>query len=162
MPNSTHRVVKQLHNLINSVIWVGGGILTLVMIFTLGPILEGKYFPVTKDIQATFIKNDGDKMLFSVYGNKVRDCVLLDARVLVDINKHDNKPPVKGIIWPIDDGQGPSRRALGFQDLGIWAVVPIGDTATISAAYSCHPLWDTRVNLGTLFIAKDNHVEKDK
>lgn len=160
MGTDTHRVISQLHALISGIIWMGGALLTLVMVFTLGPILEGKYFPVTKDIQAEFIKNDGDKMLFHVYGDKVRDCVLLDARVLVDRKVNDNHPPIKGIIWPVDDGIGPARRALGQQDLGVWAVVPIGEAATISASYSCHPLWDTRVSMGTLMVGQNNIVQE--
>lgn len=154
-----HRTLTQLHALVHGIIWMGSAALTLVMVFTLGPIYEGKHWPVTKNIEATFLKTEGDKMLFRVTGEKVRDCVLLDARVLVDVKSTDNKPPVKGIIWPQEDGDGPVRRALGFQDLGVWAIVPAGEQATISATYTCHPLWETRVSLGTLKVGKEGKVE---
>lgn len=154
-----HRTVKQLNTFVHSIIWTGSAMLTLVMLLVLGPIYEGQHYPVTTNIRATFLKTDGDKMLFQVTGNKVRDCVLLDARVLVDIKVGDNKPPIKGIIWPQEDGEGPTRRALGEQDLGIWAILPVGEQAHITATYSCHPLWETRVSLGTMTVGKDNIVK---
>lgn len=157
-----HRTLNQLHALIHGIIWMGSALLTLVLVFTLGPIFEGQHYPVTTNIQATFIKTEGDKMLFRVYGNKVRDCVLLDARALVDLKEGDNNPPIKGIIWPQEDGTGPVRRALGFQDLGTWSIVPIGESATISVTYTCHPLWETRVHLGTMRVSKTGTVEIDR
>ena len=154
-----HRTISQLHAFVHGIIWMGSALLTLVMVFTLGPIYEGQHWPVTTNIKATFLRTEGEKMLFSVTGNKVRDCVLLDARVLVDIKVGDDKPPVKGIIWAQEDGEGPVRRALGEQDLGIWAVMPKGETATINATYSCHQLWETRVSLGTLRVGPLGKVE---
>lgn len=157
-----NRTINQLHAFVHGIIWMGSALLTLVMVFTLGPIFEGKHFPVTRDLEATFLRTEGEKMLFRVSGDKVRDCALLDARVLVDVNAKDHLPPVKGIIWPVEEGDGPSRRALGHQDLGVWAIIPSGEVAQVSATYTCHPLWETRVNLGKLKIGPSGKVEVSK
>lgn len=127
--------------------WMGGAILSLVMLFTLGPYVEGKYFPVTQNVHADFIKVEGDKMLFHAYGEKMRDCSLIDARILV--YQKGNPIPVKGVVWVVDDGVGPRTRALGEQDLGTWAVIPVGEKLKLEATYQCHPLWETRTELGT-------------
>lgn len=125
---------------------IGTTILFVVLMFAMGPAIESKYFPVTTDIKATLVKVDDDEMFYHVIGTKVRHCSLLDLRILVEVEK--GQPLVKGSLYVLDDGVGPRTRALGYQDLGMWVIRPIGTRADIDATYTCHPLWLTQVHLG--------------
>ena len=138
----------KLLNLISAgAIWMGGAVLTLVVMFSAGPAIEAKYFPVTTNVEAVLQKVENDKMLFSAQGVKERDCSMIDARILV--TPFDSDKPIKGAVWVVDDGHGPKTRALGFQDLGTWAVIPVGKKLVLEGIYKCHPLWETRQVLGT-------------
>lgn len=113
-----------------------------------GPVAEGKYMPVTTDVKVTLLKQENGAMYFEATGNKVRNCALLGARILVDTNSSDEKPPVKGSIRVVDDGIGDKVRALGEQNLGIWEIKPIGDSVYVQASYKCHNFWITNLQLG--------------
>ena len=151
MDAKIHRTIWQLHTFIQGMIYGGGSMLFLVLMLTLGPILETKYFPVTTDVHASLVKVEGDKMIFWAVGNKVRDCSMLEAHILVDPDGSKGpKPPRKGVLWVIEDGEGPRTRALGYQDLGKWAVIPVGKKLTVEATYSCKGIpWETRSVIGT-------------
>ena len=136
---------NQIHHFLNKVINFGAAMLVIVFAFTFGPWIEGKFFPVITNIEAQFLQIDGDKMIYQIYGNKSRNCSLLDIRVLVE---NGNIVPAKGAIWVANDGIGSATRPLGLQDLGKWAVTPVGHRATIHAAYRCHAMWNTEVQLG--------------
>lgn len=137
----------RINAFINGLILAGAMMFFITSTLIVGPYIEGKYFPITTDIRVTDLKTDttSHMMTFHVYGNKVRDCSLLDIRTLVT---QGNNYPIKGAIWVIDDGQGQRERAKGMQDMGIWAIQPEGDKVTIEGTYHCHPLWNTKVNIG--------------
>lgn len=139
---------KSIQHFINSLISMGLTLLMLIGLLIVGPYVEGRFFPITKDINVTLqeVNKVKDSMYFRVEGYKIRNCTLLDVRILVDEGK--GRAPIKGAIWVSDDGVGSKARALGFQDLGIWTIQPIGEHLAVDATYHCHPLWNTHVKLG--------------
>lgn len=143
-----HRVSRQLHTLLKSIGVFLVSILTVCLIFLVGPIVEGTYFPVTTDMEAQYIDSKERKMYFSVQANMVRDCVLIDVKALVDKDLTDGKKPVKGAAWEAEHVVSPYRIVTGYQDMGVWAVIPEGDRVIVSAVWYCHRFWDTRQVLG--------------
>lgn len=147
--HKAHRVSAQLHSLLRGIRNLGISTFMVIIIFVLGPILEGKYFPVVQDIIGTYKTSDDVKMYFSVYGNKLRgECKFIEVKTLIGRNTQDEVPPIKGTVWFVDAGQGPESRPTGFQDFGTWAFVPKGDRVIVSATWSCHPFWNTEQQLG--------------
>lgn len=117
--------------------------------FIMGPIVEGKYLPVTTDVKVVLLSTTGDKMVFQAYGNKVRDCKLVDVKTIVDVDGAGPKAPQKGVIYVEHDGIGDVVRPRGVQDLGIWAVYPSAQNIEVQTWYQCHPFWNTYTVLGT-------------
>lgn len=146
--DDTHRVVKQFHNMLKLSRNLGVSLLVVILVFILGPIIEGQYFPVMKDITGTYISTADDKMYFSMYADKIRACKFIDIRALVDKDISDGKPPVKGAIWFAGEDLGSRVRPVGYQDIGVWAVRPDGDRVIVEASWSCHPFWNTSQSLG--------------
>jgi len=108
--------------------------------------LEGKHFPVTTDVTVQLVKQDKDKMTFVGSGRKVRNCALIDVKVLVDktgegVWKH-------GVIVLSDESPGPRVLPLGVQELGTWNIYPPANAYLVEAHYKCHPFWETVVQLG--------------
>lgn len=136
-----------LHTFTNVLITLGTFIILSVTTFTVGPYIEGKYFPITTGFEITPRTETKDKMTFSAVGEKVRQCQLREIRALVG-PKGQNSVKKKGAIWVEDDGMGPIVRPLGKQDLGVWAIQPTGDRIDVYASYQCHSLWTTESYLG--------------
>ena len=136
-----------LHTFTNVLITLGTAIILLVTTFTIGPYVEGKYFPITQGFEITLRTETKDKMTFSAVGTKTRQCALREIRALVGPKGVDSVKN-KGAIWVEDDGMGPIVRPLGKQDLGIWAIQPAGDRIDVYASYTCHGLWTTESYLG--------------
>lgn len=137
---------KMLKRISVSAIWSACAIMTCVVFFTVSPIIETQHFPVISDINIQLVDVVNDKMLFRITGTKERDCSLVEPRILVQ--RFNSPIPVLGVMWADDIGDGPKTRALGYQDFGIWAVVPIGKKLKLEGIYKCHPFWDTRQVLG--------------
>ncbi len=108
---------------------------------------EGKHFPVTTDVTVQLVSQDKDKMVFVGSGRKVRNCSLIDAKVLVD-SKGEGVFK-RGVIVLGIDTPGPRVLPLGIQELGTWKIYPPGNAITVEAHYKCHPFWETVVTLGT-------------
>lgn len=128
------------------------GVAGLLMIllpfaFITAQALEGKHFPVTSDVRVQLLKADKDKMTFEAQGRKVRNCALIDVKVLVD--KTGEGAFKRGVIVLDDSDPGPRVLPLGVQYLGKWNIYPPGNAVSVEAHYSCHPFWDTVVTLGT-------------
>lgn len=130
----------------NTLMSIGSTLILVVIVFAIGPTLEGKYFPVTKDVYVELVKTENGKMYFAAQGDKVRHCSLTEVRILVQ--EEGKKAKSKGSLYVIDDGIGPKVRALGHQDLGVWVIEPIGSALFVDASYNCHPLWRTEHRLG--------------
>lgn len=144
----THRVSKQANWFANALALLGLLLILMPGMFIIGPHLEGKYFPVTVNLQYDLMQVEEGKMIIHVYGDKVRSCSLTDIKVLVDQDGKGPQLPKKGIIYPVDDGIGPRVRPLGHQDMGIWAIQPDGKMVSIYGTYRCHPFWETNVKIG--------------
>lgn len=121
------------------------GAITLWLLLVLGPIVEARYFPVTTGIKVELLKVENQVMHFQAYGTKVRQCALVDVKALVS----KNGKVQKGAIWVINDGVGDKVRPLGYQDLGVWGIIPVSEKITIQGTYSCHPFWNITYTLGT-------------
>lgn len=140
----THRVDRQAASFIRAITWAGFLSVFIPLFFIIGPLWESRLFPVTINVRAEFIKNDGDRMLFRAWGNKVRQCTLDSTHTLVLVNGQW----VKGVSYVVDDGLGPTTRPLGEQYFGIWAHSPIGSGIRIEGEYNCHGFWRTRSFIG--------------
>ena len=138
--------MKTVRAFTNTLMSIGSTIILIVIFFALGPTLEGRYFPVTKEVRVELQKIEDGKMYFSAVGTKVRQCAMTDVRILVQ--EKDKKAKSKGSLYVINDGIGPKVRALGYQDLGIWVIQPVGSALYVDASYFCHPLWQTHQHLG--------------
>lgn len=132
--------------LVNSLIIGGVAAVMLPLLLILGPIYEGRHFPVTSDVKVRLLRTEGDRMVFQAYGIKKRDCTLTDVKVLLDVN--GNSKHTKGVIYVIDDGIGATNRPIGYQDLGIWGIHPVSKGIQVQTTYRCHFLWDTYQVLG--------------
>lgn len=141
-----HRVIKQLTTGLRVIKNLGISIMLIMFFFISGPIVEGSFFPVIKDMKSTYEYTLNGVMYFHVTANKRRDCRFIESRALVDKSTRDSNPPVQGTAW----NTTPSTRvrSLGNQDMGIWAVVPEGDQVLLEVVYSCHPFWDTHQQVG--------------
>lgn len=132
--------------LVNSLIISGVLAVMTPLMLIMGPIYEGRYFPVTSDVRVKLLKTEGDRMVFHAYGTKNRDCTLTNVKALVNVT--DSPKRTKGVIYIIDDGIGDSDRPLGYQDLGIWGIHPVSKKIEVQTTYRCHFLWDTSQVLG--------------
>ena len=139
-------MTNPLQSFVQTTIAVGISLVMVVGMFVLGPFIEGRYFPVTTDVQVTLISETSEKMVFAATGTKLRNCSLIDARVLVE--QSNGQPLAKGAIYVVEDGVGNKTRAIGFQDLGTWAIHPSGNRVHVESTYSCHKLWNTEMKLG--------------
>lgn len=136
---------KQIKSSLTRIINFGIMLVLVVMVFTFGPWVDGKYFPIVKDFKIEMVLQDEDKMIFQTSGNVVRNCKLTDLRVLVETT---NGLPQKGAIWVIDNGIGNQNHTLGLQNMGTWAIQPTGSKIHVHGSYNCHALWSTEVLLG--------------
>lgn len=148
-----------LHTLANVLVTIGTFIILTVTTFTIGPYIEGKYFPVTKDFGIDIVKETATTMIFNASGEKIRQCSLREVRALVGPAGKDTVKS-KGAIWVVDDGVGPITRPLGKQDLGTWAIQPVGDQVDVYASYHCHGLWTTEAYLGSWSRTLGFHIPK--
>lgn len=140
-----HRYKVYMQNFISFMIGGSAFAIAVVLIFMIGPIIEGKYMPVTEDIEVTLLYETKEAMYFEAYGTKVRNCTLTAARILVDEGLSKLS---KGKVIVVNDGIGPKDRALGTQNLGTWEITPKGKSLYVQAEYYCHPFWRTNIQLG--------------
>lgn len=117
--------------------------LTLLMLFigiagVVGPIVEGKFFPVIDSVEVVSMVTSRDTISFAFVGRKIRDCRFESVDVLSKVD---------GVYKPADvtfsDGSDPRGRPNGNQYFGPWTIRPSGSNAIVSITYRCHPLWDT-------------------
>lgn len=138
----------RIKHLVSTMAIIGFLLITIPVLYVVGPILEGKYFPITTSVRVELVQIDGERMLFRAYGKKVRDCKLVDVKALVDQDGSTESPHTKAVIYVVDDGVGDRNRPLGYQDLGLWAIHPAGKEVFVQTWYQCHPFWNTYTYLG--------------
>lgn len=138
--------MNRIKFLVNGLIISGAVAIMLPLMLILGPIYEGRHFPVTSSVKVQLLRTEGDRMIFRAFGIKNRDCTLTDVKALVDVN--GNSKHAKGVIYVIDDGVGDKDRPLGYQDLGVWAIHPVSKEIQVQTSYRCHFLWETYQVLG--------------
>ena len=125
-------------------------ILLIAVFFTvmIGPIIEGKFFPVVKNAEYTLISKTERSTIIMVNGEKIRSCKFDSVSVLVNVNGSY----VKGQIHFIEDTtKVPVSRPKGAQSFGAWEITP-GSTGDIivDVEHDCHSLWHTSTHLFTV------------
>ena len=138
----------RIKHLVSTMAIIGFLLITIPVLYVVGPIIEGKYFPITTSVRVELVQIDGERMLFRAYGKKIRDCKLVDVKALVDQDGKPEAPHTKAVIYVVDDGVGDRNRPLGYQDLGLWAIHPAGNEVFVQTWYQCHPFWNTYTYLG--------------
>lgn len=114
-----------------------------VLVFTLGPIYEGRLFPLVKDVRITLVEeNLGVGMqTFTVVATKVRDCDVRAMKVLVGESKDDILHRANFALKP--DGEPLTHRAKGTQVYEGVVIGRVGNYVRIDTVHHCHGLWDT-------------------
>lgn len=107
-------------------------------IFTVGPFVESRYFPVVRDTRILNEEAVPAGVSFFVRFRKVRRCAFLGLAWYVD----DVRLPVNFELMP---EEMPQTRPPGGQFAGPW-LIPTQHTTVGTRAYAyhrCHPLWVT-------------------
>lgn len=117
------------------------GILT---IWTLGPIVETKYWPVYSKFRVLSVKQTNEGLEFMVRFTKYRNCDPQGYAWFVgDFNTGAHQIPARG-IGPV----GTVHRPLGTQNAGPFLLrnLTYEDIPNLYAEiyHHCHPLWITR------------------
>lgn len=114
-----------------------------VLVFTLGPIYEGRFFPVVKNVQITLVEeNLGIGMQsFTVVATKVRDCDVKSMKVLVGESKDSILRRANFALKP--EGEPLTNRAKGTQYYEGVVIGKVGNYVRIDTTHECHPLWNT-------------------
>ena len=127
--------------------WISRSALTLGIcmaltpaVFSAGPVLESRFFPVFRDMGVTVLRVDEVGVVFDMAFEKVRFCEFIDlvwfhGRVQLELEyRPDAEVPVR-----------PQTRLPGVHRLGPWRVRGV-ETLADAQAYAihrCHPLWST-------------------
>ena len=123
---------------LTAVLFAYGLVISSFLIF--GPHLEGKFFPVIKDVNVSFTSQNVEPFRLIFDGTKVRDCTFLAVSALPTINnkfiRADNE------FADIGDGSTHTR-PKGRQTFGPWIITPSGDEVILAVFHKCHPLWNT-------------------
>lgn len=107
-------------------------------VFTVGPYLESKYFPVTRNTEILNEATMETGTSFYVRFRKVRQCAFAGLAWYAG----DQRLPLN--FEPSAD-QAPSTRPAGSQFAGPWFVLGLGgvEGSRAYAYHRCHPLWTT-------------------
>lgn len=115
---------------------------------TLGPIagraLESRVFPVARDFSLEISQREAEALVFSLYGEKVRDCDLqsLRAFVLIDGYWQPAHLTVQGVPMLLQ------ARPMGLQVWQDWRVEPTGTRLQLVVQHRCHWGWLSTTKLG--------------
>ena len=110
------------------------------MFLILGPLIEGKYFPVVDDTNITYVQrtNKFTRIIFDA--TKERDCRFIELSALAGSGKRFQKAKV--VFEDEEDGVA-ATRPKGRQVFGPWVVTPSAEEIIIVVHHDCHPLWVT-------------------
>lgn len=117
-------------------------LLTLALLFRLGPRVEGKLYPVLGNVKGTIIKTGPEFTDVLVTGDKLRSCKLIAIKAEVKLDGHW----VPGLATMIkNDGTElaiPNQRQVGGTPMvRTLRVYPASDDISITVLDECHALW---------------------
>lgn len=131
-------MVFNVENMFRAAVLLAFSLALTPAVFTLGPYLESKFFPVTEDTQILNERQVSSGTSFYVRFTKARRCTFTGLAWYVG----DQRLPVD--FEPGADTM-PRSRPRGDQHTGPWFVAGLYGTEK-SRAYvyhRCHPLWTT-------------------
>lgn len=111
-------------------------VILLFVGLTVAPAVEGKLFPVVRDM--TITKLDGD--YYHVEGNKVRPCKYLGMEGLMR-----TPTAIKKAEFTFFDSPN-AERPVGRQSFGVWKIEPEGELVALFVRHQCHSFWTTTTN----------------
>jgi len=121
---------------------------SIVIVFTAGPTIETRFFPVTSKLLIERMVSDGpDKTNVYAAFEKLRDCEYLGIawyRGSLDQRGFERVPLI--LLRQEGDNSSPNR-PVGFQRSGPWVVsIPLEEIKTnsfVRLSHKCHPFWVT-------------------
>lgn len=125
-------------------LWALTVMVGILAIWTLGPILETKYFPVYSKFKVLSVKEVDEGLEFMVRFTKFRNCDPQGyAWYVGDFSTGVHQIPARGLA-PV----GTIHRPLGTQNAGPFLLrnIQLIDIPNLYAEiyHHCHPLWITR------------------
>ncbi len=125
--------------------WALLGLLIWPFVYTYGPTVEGRIFPVvvsTKLTRVTAVEKHPDRAI--VYGSSRK---IRGSCVYKDIEWYYGRPNEAHVLVPVDIVEPAKLRADGRFTFGPWEVhlSPglIKSNSYAIVRHSCHPFWDT-------------------
>ena len=118
----------------------------VISMFILIPIMEGKFYPVVKDIKDVSVQQIADGQIVMFNASKVRPCRFDEIVGLVKVNGYFEKAKVT-YIETYDPRAGRETRPIGSQVFGPWKVEPKGTEIILASRHTCNALWDAETQL---------------
>ena len=120
---------------------------TAVTIFTIGPAIETRYFPVVSKLRILSIEPEGDGARIMAEFTKLRGCEYIGLSWFHRLGEGNGFERVPLILLRRPGDEGSPNRPEGRQRAGPWIVgVPPPEIAGNSFAqlfHRCHPFWVT-------------------
>ena len=107
-------------------------------IFSVGPEIEARFFPVVENVQVESVTRVEEGVTFYVSFRKARQCEFLGVTWYLGAER-------VGIEFEPGHNLYPKSRPVGDQYAGPWLVrnVTSLEGTRASTVHSCHPLWET-------------------
>lgn len=119
--------------------------LLAVSFVTFGPILEAKYYPVTRSFVVEKTWRDGDDLYMTGHITKLRNCKYEPPPRGVDSSGENmvivNHNKTGGFSWMADPN---GRQSVGPYQISGGA----GRKINLGFVYQCHRMWDTYESIG--------------
>lgn len=114
------------------------GLALLPGLFTVGPVIETRFFPVVDNVQIEDLKRHDEGVSFYVRFDKLRPCEFLGVSWYEGAMR-------RGVAFEPDSALYPRTRPVGDQYAGPWLVTSVRtlDGTHAVAHHRCHPLWVT-------------------
>lgn len=129
------------------------GVMVTVSTYTLGPLVEGRYLPVTESFSITRMEPVSPTST-RVWGSfhRLRGCGYEDLTWYLGTLEARSAAP------PVDFESGTTVREEGWEGFGPWVVqIPMSQipNSYLSVEHDCHPLWNTR----TILVLNEDNVD---
>lgn len=122
---------------------------TLVVIFTLGPAIETRYFPVVGKLEILRVDriDDNTSAVYAAF-RKLRNCDYLGMAWYRGKRDQDGFERVALVILRQDGDESSPNRPVGYQKSGPWKVsIPAGEirgNSFVELFHRCWMFWPTR------------------
>lgn len=117
-------------------------VFVLTTMLKIGPILEGKLYPVITPTSAPQVIFEKDYMLVSFSAEKSRSCDIKNISVLSKIDGKFVQTEITFLEMGKESNM-PDPRPLGLQFFGPWKIHAKATALIIVSTHMCHPFWNT-------------------